>query len=322
MLTDPVLHDDWFAVAKSSDVPVGRPLGVRLVGRDVVLWRNEQRVEAWEDLCIHRGAKLSLGAVRDNCLVCPYHGWEYAPGGRCIRIPAHSGQPPPAKAQASVFRVCEQYGFIWVSLGDPQRAPAAFPELHDASYRQMIAGPYSFQAQGPRIVENFLDVGHLPIVHAGLLGDAGHTQMEDYEVDLTSDGIVARDIRIWQPDPDGMGQPAEVSYTYHVQRPLIASFRKTQGEQVMFMALLVTPLDQQRSLSWVLIAMNYAHDVPQEQIIAYQDQITAQDKPVVESQRPELLPLDLQQELHLRSDKTAIAYRRWLRQLGMTYGTA
>jgi phenylpropionate dioxygenase-like ring-hydroxylating dioxygenase large terminal subunit len=47
-----------------------------------------------------------------------------------------------------------------------------------------------------------------------------------------------------------------------------------------------------------------------------------QDKPVVESQRPELLPLDLQEELHLRSDKTAIAYRRWLREIGMSYGTA
>jgi phenylpropionate dioxygenase-like ring-hydroxylating dioxygenase large terminal subunit len=90
----------------------------------------------------------------------------------------------------------------------------------------------------------------------------------------------------------------------------------------MLMALFVTPLDQQHSVSWVLIAMNYAHEIPEEQIVAYQDKITAQDKPVVESQQPELLPLDLQEELHLRSDKTAIAYRRWLRQTGMSYGTA
>jgi len=68
--------------------------------------------------------------------------------------------------------------------------------------------------------------------------------------------------------------------------------------------------------------MNYGHDIPEEQLLAYQNHITAQDKPIVESQRPELLPLDLQAELHLRSDKTAIAYRRWLRELGMSYGTA
>ena len=45
--------------------------------------------------------------------------------------------------------------------------------------------------------------------------------------------------------------------------------------------------------------------------------ITLQDVPIVESQRPELLPLDLQAELHLRSDRTAIAYRKWLRQVGI-----
>jgi phenylpropionate dioxygenase-like ring-hydroxylating dioxygenase large terminal subunit len=50
--------------------------------------------------------------------------------------------------------------------------------------------------------------------------------------------------------------------------------------------------------------------------------VSAQDVPIVESQRPELLPLDLQAELHLRSDRTAIAYRRWLTKIGLRYGTA
>ncbi|MGH7763637.1 MAG: aromatic ring-hydroxylating dioxygenase subunit alpha, partial [Candidatus Dormibacteraceae bacterium] len=52
----------------------------------------------------------------------------------------------------------------------------------------------------------------------------------------------------------------------------------------------------------------------------FQDRIFAQDLPILESQRPELLPLDLQAELHLRSDRTAIAYRRWLKQLGVRTG--
>jgi len=34
------------------------------------------------------------------------------------------------------------------------------------------------------------------------------------------------------------------------------------------------------------------------------------------------LPLDLQAELHLRSDRVVIAYRRWLNQLGLRFGTA
>jgi len=50
--------------------------------------------------------------------------------------------------------------------------------------------------------------------------------------------------------------------------------------------------------------------------------VTEQDRAIVESQRPELLPLDLQAELHLRSDRMAIAYRKWLREIGMRYGVA
>ena len=68
--------------------------------------------------------------------------------------------------------------------------------------------------------------------------------------------------------------------------------------------------------------MNYGHEKSEDEIRAFQNLIVGQDVPIVESQRPELLPLDLQAELHLRSDRTAIAYRRWLNRLGLTFGTA
>jgi hypothetical protein len=68
--------------------------------------------------------------------------------------------------------------------------------------------------------------------------------------------------------------------------------------------------------------MDYAHELPEEAFVGFQDLVAGQDKIVVESQRPELLPLDLQAELHLRSDRMAIAYRKWLRAIGFAYGTA
>jgi phenylpropionate dioxygenase-like ring-hydroxylating dioxygenase large terminal subunit len=71
-----------------------------------------------------------------------------------------------------------------------------------------------------------------------------------------------------------------------------------------------------------MLSTNYDTGASEEAFIDFQDVITAQDIPVVESQRPELLPLDLQAELHLRSDRTAIAYRQWLRKIGLRFGTA
>ena len=54
----------------------------------------------------------------------------------------------------------------------------------------------------------------------------------------------------------------------------------------------------------------------------YQDFITAQDIPIVESQRPELLPMDLQSELSIRSDRISIAYRRYLKKLNISFGVS
>jgi phenylpropionate dioxygenase-like ring-hydroxylating dioxygenase large terminal subunit len=70
------------------------------------------------------------------------------------------------------------------------------------------------------------------------------------------------------------------------------------------------------------LAMNYSHDTPAEHIRAFQDSIVAQDLPIIEAQKPERLPLDLQAELHHRSDVLAIAYRKRLKAWGITFGTS
>ena len=322
MIDDPILVDDWHVVARSVDIGSGQVRAARLLGRDLVLWRSGGELCVWRDLCLHRGAKLSGGRVQDQCLVCPYHGWNYDASGRCVRIPAHPTQSPPERARATAYQVRERYGLIWACLGTPKEDVPRFAEWDDVSFRKVEAGPYLFKAHGPRVIENFLDVGHFPFVHAGLLGDPGHTEVGDYEVETTAEGVLARDIPVWQPDPDGTGHAAEVKYTYRVLRPLTAYFLKSQQEQRFSIFNAVTPVDDGVSVAWLIMALNYAPEATDEQLRIFQDKVSAQDIPIVESQRPELLPLDLQAELHLRSDRTAIAYRRWLTKLGLKYGTA
>ncbi|HMN26866.1 MAG TPA: aromatic ring-hydroxylating dioxygenase subunit alpha [Caldilineaceae bacterium] len=322
MLNDPILINDWHAVARSQELTDGAVLAVRLLAQDLVLWRHQGQALAWQDLCLHRGTRLSLGKVAGDCLVCPYHGWHYDHTGRCVHIPAHPDQTPPAKARSKVFPVRERYGLVWVCLGEPAHEVPPFPEDEDRSFRQVIAGPYLYHAAGPRAVENFLDVAHFPFVHDGYLGDRDHASVEDYTVEESEQGIVARNIRIYQPKPNASDHAIDFTYTYHVYRPLTAHFRKETSGPSMAILLTVTPVEALRSLAWMIIAMNYGHEKSADDIRAFQNIIVGQDVPIVESQRPELLPLDLQAELHLRSDRTAIAYRRWLNRLGLKAGTA
>ena len=57
------LRYHWYAVAESADLG-GPPVAVRLLGRDLVLWRSASGdVVAAPDRCPHREAPLSGGTV-------------------------------------------------------------------------------------------------------------------------------------------------------------------------------------------------------------------------------------------------------------------
>lgn len=317
-----VLAHDWHAVARSGDFAGGRVVAARLLGEDLVLWHDGERHHAWQDLCIHRGARLSLGKVSGGCLHCPYHGWTYDGTGACVRIPAHPDQKPPARARAKVYAAREAYGLVWACLSEEAGELPDFPEWGDPSLRTFTMGPYEMDAGGPRIIENFLDLAHLAIVHEGILGVESRAEIGRYQVETRPDGIFATGISIWQPDPDGSGQPAPAEYTYQVIRPLAARLTKRAGSSVFTMMILATPIDPVHTRAWIVFSMQGAEGTPSEQLVDWTHRVFLQDRPVVQSQRPELLPLDLQAELHLNCDRTSIAYRQWLKQLGVEFGTS
>jgi phenylpropionate dioxygenase-like ring-hydroxylating dioxygenase large terminal subunit len=321
-IPDPVLVHDWHPLLKVEDVQSGKPASARVLGEDLVVWSDAGKFHAWRDLCVHRGAKLSLGKVVNGCLQCPYHGWTYDVTGSCVRIPAHPEQKPPARAKTTVYRCREAYGWVWACLSETPNELPVFPEWDDPGVRRFTMGPYIMDASGPRIIENFLDLAHLPVVHEGILGMEDRAEIGRYAVEKRPDGVFATEIVVWQPDPDGSGQPAEAHYTYRVIRPLTAYLSKRAGTSVFTMMVVATPVDEARSMAWIVISMRGADSTPSQQIIEWTDRVFLQDKPVVQSQRPELLPLDLQAELHLNCDRTSIAYRQWLNELGVGFGTS
>lgn len=320
MFTDPILSHEWLPVASLRALEIQNPIAARVLGQDVVVWKSDTEILVWQDLCVHRGTRLSLGRVRENFLQCPYHGWTYDTQGKCILMPAHPEQTPPDKARVKTFRVRIAYEMVWMCFDEPRADVPAFPEWDDASYRKIFCGPYPVHASAPRIVENFLDVAHFPFVHEGILGDAAHAEIEDYEAEITSEGVIARNVRVYQPDPYGTGQGDTVTYTYRSTRPLSAYFVKQSSDRGFSILLFITPHEKNESTAYMWMAMNYGYEIPEPELVAYQDKIFSQDAPILQSQRPELLPLDLQAELHLKSDRTAIAYRKWLRELGLTFG--
>lgn len=324
MINDETLLAHWHVVGLSSDLD-DEPLQVELLGERVVLWRQDEQILAFRDLCIHRGTALSLGKIEDGCLVCPYHGWRYDTSGQCVHIPAQGDQQNiPEKARAHAYTATERYNLIWLCLGEPKHDIPYYPEFKEAGFKTISCGPYSINAQAPRVIENFLDVSHLMWVHEGLLGVPSHAVIPEYHVEEKGNTLVTDTIRIFQPDPDGRGKVVNNDYIYSVLSPMTAHFRKTDSgsPDVFAMMLQTSPVADGNTKAYILLSRNYAFDMEDATFQNFQDKVFSQDEVIVQSQRPELLPLDLREELHLMSDRLAIAYRRYLEKQGVTTGVA
>ncbi|MBO1327706.1 aromatic ring-hydroxylating dioxygenase subunit alpha [Acetobacter suratthaniensis] len=331
--TDSALLNDWHVVAYSTDLEQGKLLPVTLMERDLVLWRSASgEVHAWDDLCIHRGARLSKGCIERDTVVCPYHGWRYNDQGSCVLIPAAPNEPPMKKARAITHPVKERYGFIWVSTGTPEKDIPVFPEWDDASYQKVHCGPYTFRS-GYRAVENFMDPSHFPFVHAGVNGIYDNPDpIAPYDVELTEEGLVTSEVRVTQPYGDPRQIPVIAYYAYTCFRPLVAYFKKRLviqnpedqhlgNEDDRFCTFLTTQMvDQQTSIVRICCAMNFNPQPTVEDVRRRQDIVYAQDAGIVDTQRPERIPVDLRLELHHRSDLLGQKYRKWLQTMGITYG--
>jgi phenylpropionate dioxygenase-like ring-hydroxylating dioxygenase large terminal subunit len=266
--------------------------------------------------------------VHGDTLVCAYHGWRFAADGRCIAVPSQPAQQAPTQACVPTYQVRERYGLLWVCSGRPARDVPAFPEYDDPQLRKVLCGPYDVASSGPRIVENFLDMAHFAYVHAGILGDAEHTAVRDYQVAPFADGqggtgIVATGCFAWQPRTNSLSHGgSEVEYTYRVVRPLTAILTKLPQAQQDFreaISLHVQPVGEDASRVWMILAMTN-FDQSDAELRAFQDDIFLQDKPILESQTPLRLPLASRSEIPVRADRMSLAYRRYLLDDGFDYG--
>jgi phenylpropionate dioxygenase-like ring-hydroxylating dioxygenase large terminal subunit len=322
----------WHPVLASNAL-ADQPVAVSLLGSDLVLWKDASgKAHAWVDRCPHRGAKFSLGRVVNDRLECGYHGWQFAPSGQCTLVPALPTFAPPASHCAQVFELQEAYGLLWVRLEKSESVIPAFAAETDTRLRKVNCGPYLVQTSAPRIVENFLDMSHFGFVHEGWLGDREHVAMLDYDVQKTATGILATNCQAWQPKSNLHSTTGSmVSYTYEVNAPYTCILTKapdpsTLGAHITdkenfreSIALFVCPITPELSSVWIRMAMT-DFDSPDSALRSFQNTIFGQDQPVLESQSPKRLPLDLRAELHTVADKASSAYRRYLSELGITYG--
>ena len=223
------------------------------------------------------------------------------------------------------IHVDTRYGFVWVCLGSPAHRIIDIPEASETGRCVTTGGSFGVHVSAPRVIENFLDLGHLPHVHRDYLGAEPHTEVQSYDVQpLPGGGIVATGCKIFQPIASPAAQGGYVvDYIYKVVRPLITCLYKanpirTDGFDIIY--LFAQPVDEEHAIAHALILF-LADGTSTKDLRWFQQLIFLQDKPILENQFPKRLPIGPRMEMAVLADKSSIAYRRWLAEIGLRYGT-
>jgi phenylpropionate dioxygenase-like ring-hydroxylating dioxygenase large terminal subunit len=279
--SDVVALNDWYAVASCADV-MASPTGARLLGQDIVLARRPDGVVAVNELA--------------------------------------------ADAPGRALPVQEKYGCVWTTLGTPAKGVVDIPESRESDRRFVLCGWVTMRASGLRVVENFLDMAHFPFVHTDILGSEPHTDVPNYrsEIRRDVDEVWATNCTFFQPriaatETEG----AFVHLTYRVPSPFAVMLYRvcpTSPDRLDAIALFIQPMEE--GLCRAQPVMYLVDPVtPHEELLRFEQVIFAQDLLIVQNQRPLLMPLEAGGEIPTRADSSSVAYRRWLKEKGLRFGT-
>jgi phenylpropionate dioxygenase-like ring-hydroxylating dioxygenase large terminal subunit len=287
---DPVTLDLWHPLGAVVEVPLGKVVETVLLGERLSYGVDtDGRAAVWRsrpDMPV--GSRANLAAIPD---------------------------PLPVKTA---------YGYVWTSLGTPADL-FSIPEYAEEDRRRLNAGSIGVHVSAPRAIENFLDMGHFPYVHTDILGAEPHTEVKEYDVEISleRDEILATRCRFFQPMASQASTGgAEVEYVYRVPHPFCSVLYKSSPVDESrrdVIAVFLQPVSEERVRAHLMLCV--LDEQSEDKVIKrFQQTIFGQDKPILENQFPKRLPLDPRAETPIRADKSAVAYRRWLSRKGLTYG--
>ena len=309
----------WHVASLSEEVPDSEPVQTWVAGEPWVLTRLDGRLTAFLDRCPHRLAPMSAGRVvaaddGSSRLACGYHGWRYDADGRCDLIPSLGKTDNISKR--AVLRtpagLAEEYGLIWLAPEEPLAALPVFPEWNEAGMTLTRSRSVRTVASAGQLVDNFLDAAHFPFVHAGSFGVDDDGPLATGEVVRDGETVTGS-----FTTPYRQGDVVlEHTVTKTVGVGLTVRLRLEMPGTTIGILLACTPETATTTRVHKLLARNDLGDpaAPDagrvSEFVKEEDQILAEDLVILERYTDSALPLDPSVELHTKSDRLSLAWRR------------
>ncbi|MBT0668149.1 aromatic ring-hydroxylating dioxygenase subunit alpha [Novosphingobium profundi] len=160
------LREMWYPVAPSWMLQ-NAPLGLTRLSQRIVLWRDaEGKVNAIDDRCPHRGARLSMGWNLGDRVACWYHGVEVNGEGRIEDIPALAKCVMKGRPLNRAFPAVERAGAIFVWFGEGEPTALELPEEISGGEWADILCTAHWKCNWRYAVDNVMDPMHGAYLHA------------------------------------------------------------------------------------------------------------------------------------------------------------
>lgn len=165
--------DGWFVIEASDRLKKEQLISKTWMGKEIIAWRDgDGKVCVAEAYCPHLGAHLGPeagGQLRDGCLVCPFHGFEYDISGKCVKATAG---PPPPKARLKRIDIEEVNGFVFGYHDNRGRKPSwRIPDVSQDGWDGRAIRIQRLRSHPQYTSENSVDFAHLGFLH-------GYTDMK------------------------------------------------------------------------------------------------------------------------------------------------
>lgn len=169
------LRSYWYPAIRADKVGWRKPAKVSLLGDDLCLFRGTTGdVAAIQDVCPHRGARLSEGDCHyRGTVACPYHGWVFDESGKNVAVLSEgptSGVCGKAGTEARIYptRTLKGVVFVWMGEGDPAPIEDDVPEEFFDDEALVLTGQVDWRCNWEVALENSMD-SHVNYVHRDAL---------------------------------------------------------------------------------------------------------------------------------------------------------
>ena len=197
------LLNNWYLVCRDTEVG-NKPVGLKRLNRNIVIWRDKAgALNAIEDFCPHRGARLSLGHVCNGEIACEYHGVQLNGRGVVTATPPTPGSPMIGKKLVAAYPIQQRHGAVWVYFSDRNEQvdppPLQFPEEFESGEWSGFVDIRTFACNWQLVRDNQFDPIHGSYLHVGTHILSGGKKEAELGYQKTERGFV-----VWRKNQQGV----------------------------------------------------------------------------------------------------------------------